>query len=96
RTQPAQMSGGTFTLTNIGVFGVDGGTPILNPGQSGILAVGAIARRPWVDEHDVVVPRWVTTLSVSFDHRVADGEQGSRFLADVADILHDPALALSF
>ncbi|KQY56043.1 branched-chain alpha-keto acid dehydrogenase subunit E2 [Aeromicrobium sp. Root495] len=96
RTQPAQMSGGTFTLTNVGVFGVDGGTPILNPGQSGILAVGAIARRPWVDENDVVVPRWVTTLSVSFDHRVADGEQGSRFLADVAAMLHDPALALTF
>lgn len=96
RTQPAQMSGGTFTLTNVGVFGVDGGTPILNPGQSGILAVGAIARRPWVDEHDAVVPRWVTTLSVSFDHRVADGEQGSRFLADVAAMLHDPALALTF
>ena len=96
RTQPAQMSGGTFTLTNVGVFGVDGGTPILNPGQSGILAVGAIARRPWVDEHDAVVPRWVTTLSESFDHRVADGEQGSRFLADVAAMLHDPALALTY
>lgn len=96
RTQPAQMSGGTFTITNIGVFGIDAGTPILNPGESGILAVGQIDRRPWVDEHDQVVPRWVTTLALSFDHRVVDGEQGSRFLADVAEILRDPALALTY
>lgn len=96
RLQPAQMSGGTFTITNVGVFGVDAGTPILPPGQSGILAVGAIARRPWVDERDEVVPRWVTTVACSFDHRVADGEQGSRFLADVAAILHDPAVAVSW
>jgi 2-oxoisovalerate dehydrogenase E2 component (dihydrolipoyl transacylase) len=96
RTQPHQMSGGTFTLTNIGVFGVDAGTPILNPGESGILALGSIERRPWVDEDDQVVPRWVTTLALSFDHRVVDGEQGSRFLADVASILRDPALALTF
>lgn len=96
RTQPSQMSGGTFTITNIGVFGIDAGTPILNPGESGILAVGQIDRRPWVDEHDQVVPRWVTTLALSFDHRVVDGEQGSRFLADVAEILRDPALALTY
>jgi 2-oxoisovalerate dehydrogenase E2 component (dihydrolipoyl transacylase) len=96
RTQPAQMRGGTFTLTNIGVFGVDSGTPILSPGQAGILALGAIARRPWVDADDRVVPRWVTTLALSFDHRVVDGEQGSRFLADVAAILHDPAVALAY
>jgi len=96
RTQPAQMSGGTFTLTNIGVFGIDAGTPILNPGESGILALGSIERRPWVDEDDAIVPRWVTTLAVSFDHRVVDGEQGSRFLADVAAILRDPAMALTY
>ena len=96
RTQPAQMTGGTFTLTNIGVFGIDAGTPILNPGESGILALGSIERRPWVDEHDQVVPRWVTTLALSFDHRVVDGEQGSRFLADVAAILRDPSMALTF
>ncbi len=96
RTQPAQMSGGTFTLTNIGVFGIDAGTPILNPGESGILALGSIERRPWVDEDDAVVSRWVTTLAMSFDHRVVDGEQGSRFLADVAAILRDPAMALTF
>ncbi|EFQ82037.1 2-oxo acid dehydrogenase acyltransferase (catalytic domain) [Aeromicrobium marinum DSM 15272] len=96
RVQPADLAGGTFTITNIGVFGIDAGTPILNPGQSGILAVGAINRRPWVDEHDQVVPRWVTTLALSFDHRVVDGEQGSRFLADVASVLRDPDLALTW
>ena len=94
--QPAQMAGGTFTITNVGVFGVDAGTPILNPGQSGILAVGSIERRPWVDENDQVVPRWLTTLACSFDHRVVDGEQGSRFLADVASLLRDPSRALMF
>ena len=96
RTQPAQMAGGTFSLTNIGVFGIDAGTPILNPGESGILALGTVDRRPWVDEHDQVVPAWVTTLALSFDHRVVDGEQGSRFLADVAAIMRDPALALTY
>ncbi|MBA8793496.1 pyruvate dehydrogenase E2 component (dihydrolipoamide acetyltransferase) [Friedmanniella endophytica] len=97
RTQPAQMAGGTFSITNIGPLGVDAGTPILNPGEAGILAVGTIDRRPWVvgtgaDER--VAPRWVATLALSFDHRLADGEQGSRFLVDVADILRDPGLAL--
>jgi pyruvate dehydrogenase E2 component (dihydrolipoamide acetyltransferase) len=96
KTQPVQMSGGTFTITNIGVFGVDGGTPIINPGESGILSVGAIARRPWVGDDDEIVARWVTTLALSFDHRVVDGEQGSRFLADVAAILRDPSVALTY
>lgn len=95
RIQPSQLSGGTFTITNIGVFGIDGGTPILPPGQSGILALGQVAKRPWVVD-DEVVPRWVTTLAVTFDHRVADGEQASHFLADVATILGDPAMALTF
>ena len=100
KAQPAHMAGGTFTITNIGVFGVNAGSPILNPGESGILCIGQIARRPWVvgdgaaDER--IEPRWVTTLSVSFDHRLADGAQGSTFLADVAAILSDPALALLY
>ena len=94
RTQPADMSGGTFTITNVGVFGIDAGTPILNPGETGILCIGAISRRPWV-VGDEVRPRWVTTLAVSFDHRVVDGQQGARFLSDVAAILHDPASALA-
>lgn len=96
KTQPAQMAGGTFTITNIGVFGIDAGTPILNPGEAGILAVGAIAKRPWVDADDQLVVRDVTTLAMSFDHRLVDGEQGSRYLADVAAILTDPAVALTF
>ena len=99
RTQPAHMSGGTFTITNIGVFGVDAGAPILNPGESGILCVGQIARKPWVvgaGAEERIEPRWVTTLSISFDHRLADGAQGSTLLADVAAILNDSALALLY
>jgi len=90
---PAQLSDGTFSISNIGVFGVDAGTPILPPGQGAILAVGTVAPRPWVHE-GVVVPRQVTTLSVSFDHRSIDGEQASKFLADIGRFLHDPALTL--
>src|SRR5207342_3009359 len=95
RTQPAEMSGGTFTITNVGVFGVDSGTPIINPGESAILAFGAIRKQPWVVADEIVV-RQVTTLALSFDHRHIDGEKGSRFLADVAGILEDPASALLF
>jgi pyruvate dehydrogenase E2 component (dihydrolipoamide acetyltransferase) len=96
RVQPADAAGGSFTITNVGVFGVDAGTPILNAGESGILAVGAIQRRPWVAEDDSIVARWVSTLALSFDHRVADGAEASRFLTDVADILRDPATALTY
>lgn len=96
RTQPADMSGGTFTITNVGVFGVDAGTPIINPGESAILAFGAINKRPWVDESGELCVRDVTTLALSFDHRHIDGEKGSRFLADVAGILEDPASAILF
>ena len=97
RTQPAEMAGGTFTITNVGVFGVDAGTPIINPGESAILAFGAINKRPWVDEETgEIVARDVTTLALSFDHRHIDGEKGSRFLADVAAILSDPASALLY
>ena len=96
KTQPAEMAGGTFTITNVGVFGVDAGTPIINPGESAILCFGAINKRPWVDENGEIVVRDVTTLALSFDHRHIDGEKGSRFLADVAGILSDPASALLF
>ncbi len=95
RTAPGDMSGGTITITNVGVFGVDTGTPILNPGESAILAVGTIAARPWVHKGKVRV-RQVTTLGLSFDHRVVDGELGSRFLADLAALLSDPGLALAW
>ena len=97
RTAPADMSGGTITITNVGVFGVDTGTPILNPGESGIVAFGAVRRMPWVvgaDGNERIEPRWVTQLAVSFDHRLVDGAAGSRFLADVAAVLGDPGLAL--
>jgi pyruvate dehydrogenase E2 component (dihydrolipoamide acetyltransferase) len=99
RTQPAEMSGGTFTITNVGVFGVDSGTPIINPGESAILCFGAAKRQPWVvgsgaDERLEI--RDVCTLALSFDHRHIDGEKGSRFLADVAAIMEDPAAALLF
>jgi pyruvate dehydrogenase E2 component (dihydrolipoamide acetyltransferase) len=98
RTQPADMAGGTLTITNVGVFGVDAGTPILNPGEAAILAFGTVARRPWVvtaaDGSESIEPRWVTTLALSFDHRLVDGELGSRYLADVAAILADPSRAL--
>lgn len=95
RTQPADMSAGTFTITNVGVFGVDAGTPIINPGESAILCMGAIRKQPWVVGNRIR-PRWVTTLAVSFDHRVIDGEQGSRFIADVAALVADPGNALLF
>ena len=99
KTQPAEMSGGTFTITNVGVFGVDAGTPIINPGESAILCFGAVRKQPWVvsvEGRDEIVPRQITTLALSFDHRHIDGEKGSRFLSDVAGILEDPASALLF
>jgi 2-oxoisovalerate dehydrogenase E2 component (dihydrolipoyl transacylase) len=93
RTQPAEMAGGTITITNIGVFGMDTGTPILNPGEVSIIALGTIKQRPWVVDGEVR-PRFVTTLGASFDHRVVDGDVASRFLADVASIIEEPALLL--
>ncbi|MFE9677582.1 dihydrolipoamide acetyltransferase family protein [Streptomyces sp. NPDC006259] len=89
RTSPAAMQGGTVTITNVGVFGVDTGTPILNPGEAAILAVGAIRLKPWVHKGKVK-PRQVTTLALSFDHRLVDGELGSKVLADVAAVLEQP------
>jgi pyruvate dehydrogenase E2 component (dihydrolipoamide acetyltransferase) len=95
RTLPADLVGGTFTITNVGVFGVDTGTPILNPGEAAILAVGAIKPMPWVVDGELAV-RTVCQLALSFDHRLVDGEQGSRFLADVGALLTDPSLALTW
>ncbi|MGV8895185.1 MAG: dihydrolipoamide acetyltransferase family protein [Rhodoglobus sp.] len=92
--RPPDLTGGTFTITNVGVFGVDAGTPILNNGEAAILAVGAVARRPWEWRGEVAL-RHVVTLSLSFDHRVLDGEQGSRFLADVGRLLNNPAGAFA-
>ncbi len=94
-TTPAQMSGGTFSITNVGVFGVDTGTPIINPGEAAILALGSIKDAPWVVDGQLAV-RKVCQLAMSFDHRVVDGQQGSQFLADVGALLSDPGLALAF
>ena len=91
---PAALTGGTISISNVGVFGVDAGTPILNPGESGILAIGAVRRRPW-EHRGKLKLRDVMTLSLSFDHRVVDGEQGSRFLAEVGAMLEEPGLVLA-
>lgn len=100
RTQPSEMADGTFTITNVGVFGIDGGTPIINPGESAILCFGATKRQPWVvtdrDGVESLAIRDVCTLTLSFDHRHVDGASGSAFLADVAAIMEDPAAALLF
>lgn len=93
KTSPADMADGTITITNVGVFGIDTGTPILNPGEAAILAFGAIREQPWVHKGKIRV-RHVTQLALSFDHRLVDGELGSRVLADVAAVLADPAQAL--
>ncbi|GAA2851307.1 dihydrolipoamide acetyltransferase family protein [Microbacterium arabinogalactanolyticum] len=95
KTSPAELAGGTFSITNIGVFGIDAGTPILPPGQSGILAVGAVRRQPWEYKGEIAL-RQMMTLSVSFDHRLVDGAEGSRFLKDVADLLEQPGRAMLF
>ncbi|MCG8656554.1 dihydrolipoamide acetyltransferase family protein [Yimella sp. NH-Cas1] len=98
KTPPADMSGGSITITNVGVFGVDNGTPIINPGEAAILCFGAVRKMPWVvtdaSGKDTIVPRQVTQLSLAFDHRLVDGDLGSRFLADVAALLEDPGKAL--
>ncbi|MGV9192932.1 dihydrolipoamide acetyltransferase family protein [Microbacterium sp. MC2] len=93
RTGLDVLRGGTFSITNFGVFGVDAGTPILNPGEAGILGVGAVRRQPWEHEGQIAL-RDVLTLSLSFDHRLADGEQGSRFLVAVGDVLREPGRAM--
>ncbi|WDG18222.1 dihydrolipoamide acetyltransferase family protein [Microbacterium sp. Clip185] len=91
KTPPADQQQGTITITNIGVFGMDAGTPIINPGEAGIIAMGTIRQKPWVVDGEVR-PRFVTTVSGSFDHRVIDGDGMSRFIADVAAVLEEPAL----
>lgn len=99
KLQPADYSQGTFTITNVGVFGIDAGTPIINGNESAILAMGSIERRAWVvgegpDER--IEPRWVTTIALGFDHKLIDGEQGSSFLHDVAALLQQPALSILY
>ena len=99
RVQPGDLNLGTFTITNVGVFGVDGGTPIMNPGEAAIMCLGTVRRKPWVmgsgDDERIEI-RSICTVSLTFDHRVVDGEMGSKFLADVATIMTDPGLSLLF
>jgi 2-oxoisovalerate dehydrogenase E2 component (dihydrolipoyl transacylase) len=93
KTQPAEMAGGTITITNIGSYGMDTGTPIINPGEAAIVALGSIKQKPWVVDGQVL-PRFVTTVGASFDHRIVDGDVASRFVADLASVLEEPALLL--
>ncbi len=95
KSSPADLTGGTITITNVGVFGVDAGTPILTPPEAAILAFGQVKDAPWVVDGQLAV-RPVTTLSLSFDHRIVDGDLGSAVLRDVADMLHDPARMLAW
>ncbi|MGO8887205.1 MAG: 2-oxo acid dehydrogenase subunit E2, partial [Streptosporangiaceae bacterium] len=92
----ADLQGGTITITNVGVFGIDTGTPILTPGETAILAFGRVKEAPWVHEGQLAV-RQVTTLALSFDHRIVDGDLGSAALRDIGAMLEDPLrlLALS-
>lgn len=94
KATPASLNGGTISITNVGVFGIDAGTPILNPGEAAILAMGAVRKMPW-EHHGDIALRDVMTLSLSFDHRLVDGEQGARFLTDVGSILNDPGTVLT-
>lgn len=89
RCAAADLREGTITVTNVGVFGVDAGVPILNPGEAAILAVGALQRRPWEFEGELAL-RHTVTLSLAFDHRLVDGQAASLFLRDVGDVLADP------
>jgi pyruvate dehydrogenase E2 component (dihydrolipoamide acetyltransferase) len=95
KASPADLSGGTITITNVGVFGVDAGTPILSPGEAAILAFGQVRDLPWVVDGQLAV-RKVTTLSLSFDHRIVDGELGSAVLRDVGAMLEDPLRMLTW
>ncbi|KXX54127.1 dihydrolipoamide acetyltransferase family protein [Rhodococcus sp. LB1] len=95
KSSPADLSGGTITITNVGVFGVDTGTPILNPGEAAILCFGAVRKQPWVID-DAITIRSITTLGLSFDHRLVDGQQGSQLLYDLSRILEDPLNLIAF
>ena len=90
----SQLTGGTMSITNIGVFGVETGTPILPPGESAIVCLGAVVTRPWVVGSEILA-RQVCTLSLSFDHRLVDGAQGSKFLTDIAKLLQEPSALIA-
>jgi pyruvate dehydrogenase E2 component (dihydrolipoamide acetyltransferase) len=95
KSTPADLRGGTITITNVGVFGVDSGTPILTPGEAAILAFGRVRDAPWV-HHGQLAVRKVTTLALSFDHRIVDGDLGSAVLSDIGAMLEDPMRILAW
>jgi len=95
KATPADLAGGTITITNVGVFGVDAGTPILTPGETAILAFGQVKDTPWVVDGELAV-RKACTLSLSFDHRIVDGELGSAVLRDIGSMLTDPLRILAW
>jgi 2-oxoisovalerate dehydrogenase E2 component (dihydrolipoyl transacylase) len=95
KSSPADLSGGTITITNVGVFGVDTGTPILTPGETAILAFGQVKDAPWVVDGELAV-RKVCTLALSFDHRIIDGATGSAVLREVGAMLTDPLHILAW
>lgn len=94
KTKPSNMQGGTISITNIGALGIDTGTSINNPGEVAIVTFGTIRQKPWVVSGNVI-PRWITTLGVSFDHRVIDGDLSAKFMTDVAAIIEEPARLLA-
>lgn len=90
----AELTSSNITISNVGVFGVDGGIPILNPGESAIIALGAIRKLPWNHQGEIVL-RDICTVAISFDHRVLDGREAAGFLADIVAVLERPSLALA-
>ncbi|HEY2287738.1 MAG TPA: dihydrolipoamide acetyltransferase family protein, partial [Streptosporangiaceae bacterium] len=95
QSTPADLAGGTISITNVGVFGIDSGTPILPPGQAAILAFGQVKDGPWVRDGQLTV-RKVCTLSLSFDHRIVDGDLGAAVLRDVGAMLAEPLRLLAW
>lgn len=93
KTTPAEMQGGTISITNIGTLGLDSGTPILPPGQASIVALGAVRKKPWVVDGQIV-PRDVMVIGGSFDHRLIDGDLAGAFIADVAAVMEQPGLLI--
>jgi pyruvate dehydrogenase E2 component (dihydrolipoamide acetyltransferase) len=95
KSTPGDLRGGTITITNVGVFGIDSGTPIITPGETAILAFGQVRDAPWVVAGQLAV-RQVCTLSLSFDHRIVDGDTGSAVLRDIGEMLTDPLRMLAW
>jgi 2-oxoisovalerate dehydrogenase E2 component (dihydrolipoyl transacylase) len=94
RLSSAELTSSTITISNVGTFGVDAGVPIINPGESVILAVGAVRKKPWQHRNEIVL-REILTLALSFDHRLIDGAEASKFITAIGEVLHTPGRALA-